>query len=127
MKRIIGIDLGTTNTLCATVFDEGPEVIGDSENVITPSILSRVKSKWIIVKEAQKIRTSNPFNTIFSIKRLMGRDISDLEDFINELPFKIIQADRKLLKIRIFENDNYIDFTPQELSAEILKKIKILM
>ena len=124
MKRIIGIDLGTTNSLCATVFEEGPEVIGEGENAVTASVLSRVDSGWLVGQEAQKRRISNPENTVFSIKRLMGRDLEELGELVNELPYKIVEGDRKLLKVRIGEREPYQDFTPQELSAEILKKIK---
>ena len=124
MKRIIGIDLGTTNSLCATVFDEGPEVIGESENAVTPSVLSRIDSGWLVGQEAQERRISNPNNTIFSIKRLMGRELDELGDVVSELPYQIVQAERKLLKVRIGESEPYYDFTPQELSAEILKKVK---
>jgi len=124
MKRIIGIDLGTTNSLCATVFEEGPEVIGDGENAVTPSVLSRIDSGWLVGQEAQKRRISNPENTVFSIKRLMGRDLEELGELVNELPYKIVEGDRKLLKVRIGESEPYQDFTPQELSAEILKKVK---
>ena len=124
MKRIIGIDLGTTNSLCATVFDEGPEVIGESENAVTPSVLSRIDSGWLVGQEAQERRISNPNNTIFSIKRLMGRELKELGDVVSELPYQIVQAERKLLKVRIVESEHYYDFTPQELSAEILKKVK---
>ena len=124
MKRIIGIDLGTTNSLCATVFEEGPEVIGEGENAVTPSVLSRIDSGWLVGQEAQKRRISNPENTVFSIKRLMGRDLEELGELVNELPYKIVEGDRKLLKVRIGESEPYQDFTPQELSAEILKKVK---
>ena len=93
MERIIGIDLGTTNSLAATVFDEGPEVIEASgESSITPSVLSWTDSGWLVGEEAQKSSTSNPENTIFSIKRLMGRSLKDLGNSVNELPYKIVEA-----------------------------------
>jgi len=120
MKRIIGIDLGTTNSLCATVFDEGPEVIGEGENAVTPSVLSRINSGWMVGQEAQERRISNPENTIFSIKRLMGRNLEELGEIVNELPYQIVEGARKLLKVRIGNKE----FTPQELSAQILKKVK---
>ena len=105
MKRIIGIDLGTTNSLCATVFEEGPEVIGEGENAVTPSVLSRIDSDWLVGQEAQKRRISNPENTVFSIKRLMGRDLEELGEIVNELPYKIVEGDRKLLKVRKSETE----------------------
>ena len=121
MERIIGIDLGTTNSLAATVFDEGPEVIEASgESSITPSVLSWTDSGWLVGEEARKSSTSNPENTIFSIKRLMGRSLKDLGNSVNELPYQIVEAQRQLIKVKIGGNE----YTPQELSAEILKKVK---
>ena len=124
MTRIIGIDLGTTNSLSATVFDDGPEVIGNSENAITPSVLSRVGSKWLVGQEAQEQRITNPENTVFSVKRLMGRSIEEIGEVIHQFPYKIVQAKRSLIKIRFDESKISNDYTPQELSAEILKKVK---
>ena len=122
MERIIGIDLGTTNSLAATVFDDGPEVIEASgESSITPSVLSWTDSGWLVGKEALETSISNPENTIFSIKRLMGRSLKDLGNSINELPYQIVEAQRKLIKVKIGEKE----YTPQELSAEILKKVKM--
>ncbi|GIT72810.1 MAG: chaperone protein DnaK [Pseudomonadota bacterium] len=121
MERIIGIDLGTTNSLAATVFDDGPEVIEASgESSITPSVLSWKDSGWLVGKEALETSISNPENTIFSIKRLMGRSLKDLGNSVNELPYQIVEAQRQLIKVKIGEKE----YTPQELSAEILKKVK---
>ncbi|MDG2066428.1 MAG: Hsp70 family protein, partial [SAR324 cluster bacterium] len=78
----------------------------------------------LVGQEAQQRRISNPENTVFSIKRLMGRDLEELGELVNELPYQIVEAERKLLKVRIGESEPYLDFTPQELSAEILKKVK---
>ena len=124
MKRIIGIDLGTTNSLSATVFDEGPEVIGEGENAVTPSVLSRSNSGWLVGQEAQERRITNPKNTVNSIKRLMGRSLEELSETVKDLPYQIVEAQRQLVKVRIGESKPYKEFTPQELSAEILKKVK---
>jgi len=122
MERIIGIDLGTTNSLAATVFDDGPEVIEASgESSIIPSVLSWTDSGWLVGEKAQEFSISNPENTIFSIKRLMGRSLKDLGNSINELPYQIVEAQRQLIKVKIGEKE----YTPQELSAEILKKVKM--
>ena len=122
MERIIGIDLGTTNSLAATVFDGGPEVIeATGKGSITPSVLSWTDSGWLVGEKAQESSISNPENTIFSIKRLMGRSFKDLANSVNELPYQIIEAQRQLIKVKIGEKE----YTPQELSAEILKKVKL--
>ena len=118
---IIGIDLGTTNSLAAMVFEEGPEVIGRTgEDPIVPSVLSKTEEGWIVGKEALPYRTSAPEYTVYSVKRLMGRDIAELEEESQDLPYQVVEAQRKLVKVRLGEQE----FTPQELSAEILKKVK---
>ena len=90
MKRIIGIDLGTTNSLSATVFDEGPEVIGtDGDFSVTPSVLSWTGSGWLVGQEARERRITNPENTVYSIKRLMGRSLDELSETIQDLPYQI--------------------------------------
>ncbi|MBF0279112.1 MAG: Fe-S protein assembly chaperone HscA [SAR324 cluster bacterium] len=120
-EAIIGIDLGTTNSLAAMVFEEGPEVIGRAgESPIIPSVLSKTSNGWIVGREALPYRTSAPSQTVYSVKRLMGRDIEELEEEIQELPYQIVAAQRKLVKIRLGDHE----YTPQELSAEILKKVK---
>ena len=122
MERIIGIDLGTTNSLAAAVFDDGPEVIEASgKSSITPSVLFWTDSGWLVGEKAQESSISNPENTIFSIKRLMGRSLKDLGNSVNELPYQIVEAQRQLIKVKIGEKE----YTPQELSAEILKKVKM--
>tara|TARA_Y100001970_G_scaffold294006_1_gene445742 strand:+ start:7803 stop:9623 length:1821 start_codon:yes stop_codon:yes gene_type:complete len=120
MERIIGIDLGTTNSLSATVFEDGPEVIGEEKNAVTPSVLSWDGSGWMVGQDAQAKRLSDPVNTIFSIKRLMGRGLDDLGNMLNEIPYEIVETERKLIKVRV----SNLEFTPQQLSAEILKKVK---
>ena len=121
MGRIIGIDLGTTNSLSATVFNEGPEVIGTvGDSSTTPSVLTWTGSGWLVGHEARECRITNPENTIYSIKRLMGRSMDELLSTVQDLPYKIIEDQRQLVKVRVDENN----FTPQELSAEILKKVK---
>ena len=87
MKRIIGIDLGTTNSLCATVFDEGPEVIGESENAVTPSVLSRIDSGWLVGQEAkeQSLETENLSWQIGMLIGMLG-DKSDIPSLLKLLP-----------------------------------------
>ena len=120
-ESIIGIDLGTTNSLAAMVFEEGPEVIGRvGEDPILPSVLAKTDAGWLVGKEALPYRVSTPNLTVYSVKRLMGRDLSELVEEQDNLPFKIVEAQRKLVKIRLGEQE----YTPQELSAEILKKLK---
>ena len=121
MERIIGIDLGTTNSLAATVIEDGPEVVAPSgENPITPSVLTRSSGNWIVGEAAVAQRLTAPEQTVYSVKRLMGRDVEELAEEIKELPYAVIPAQRKLVKVRIGTEE----FTPQELSAEILREVK---
>jgi len=121
MERIIGIDLGTTNSLAATIFEEGPEVIAlPGENPITPSVLTRDSGNWTLGEAALAQRLTAPERTVYSVKRLMGRDAEELAEEIAELPYAVIPAQRKLVKVRVGDEE----FTPQELSAEILREVK---
>ena len=120
-ETIIGIDLGTTNSLAALVNEDGPEIIGPPENLcMIPSLLSRNGSRWLVGEEAREHLIASPANSVYSIKRLMGRGFEELKDEIRELPYQVEEAQRKLVKIRIGEES----FTPQELSSVILSRIK---
>jgi molecular chaperone DnaK (HSP70) len=118
---IIGIDLGTTNSLAGAVRAGGPEALAPpGERAIVPSVLTRRDGRWIVGDAARDLRTSDPERTLFSIKRLMGRDLNDLADDLPRLPYRVEAAQRGLVRVRIGAET----FTPQELSAEILKAVK---
>ena len=118
---IIGIDLGTTNSLAATVFEHGPEALHPpGGNAIVPSVLTRRDGGWIVGEEARELRTLEPENTVFSGKRLMGRDEADLKEALKHLPFSVRAAQRGLVKVHVGGEA----FTPQEISAEILKFVR---
>ena len=122
MAKIIGIDLGTTNS-CVAVMEGGkPKVIFSQEgrNVI-PSVVDPVKR--IVGDVAKRQMVVNPKNTIFSIKRLMGRRYSDesVKFDAKWLPYKIKEGRDKMADVEI-EGKTY---TPQEISAMILQKIKV--
>ena len=121
MAKIIGIDLGTTNS-CVAVMEGGkPKVIHSQEgrNVI-PSVVDPVKR--VVGDVAKRQMVINPKNTIFSIKRLMGRRFSDASVKFDAgwLPYKI-KAGRDQMAVVEVEGKNY---TPQEISAQILQKIR---
>ncbi len=118
---VIGIDLGTTNSLAAMVFEQGPEVICSGEDqCMIPSVLTREGSGWLVGKEADASRLSKPEQTVYSVKRLMGRGFEELETEIRELPYKVEKAQRKLVRVSVCGKA----YTPQELSAAILGKLK---
>ncbi|MEK7522512.1 MAG: molecular chaperone DnaK [Patescibacteria group bacterium] len=122
MAKIIGIDLGTTNS-CVAVMEGGkPKVIFSQEGRNTiPSVVDPVKR--IVGDVAKRQMVVNPKNTIFSIKRLMGRRFNDESVKIDAkwLPYKIVQGRDEMADVEI-EGKTY---TPQEISAMILQKIKV--
>lgn len=120
----IGIDLGTTNSLVAYVDSKGEAVMvnnSDGTHHLTPSIVHFSTENQIIVGDAAKpYLLSNPSRTIHSVKRLMGKSISDLQSIASLLSYKLYDQEDSLLKIEI--NGQF--YTPIELSAEILKVLK---
>ena len=123
MGKIIGIDLGTTNSAFAYMVAGKPEVITNSEgDRTTPSVVAVTKKgDRLVGKVAQRQRVTNPENTIYGIKRLIGRKYSDKE----------VQRDKEIVPFKIVEKGNGVavslagkDQTPEEVSAMILSKIK---
>ena len=123
MGKIIGIDLGTTNSAFAYMVAGKPEVITNSEgDRTTPSVVAITKKgDRLVGKVAQRQRVTNPENTIYGIKRLIGRKFSDKEvkDDIGILPYKIVS---KGAGVAVKLGDK--EMTPEEISAMILSKIK---
>ena len=122
-ERIIGIDLGTTNSLAATVFDQaGPEVIAEpGQTPIIPSVLTIREGKWLVGQEALIRSLQNPTQTLHSIKRLMGRSLEEIPaEEQAQLPYQLRSGERGQVQVCLDEQA----FTPQEISAEILKAVK---
>lgn len=123
MSKIIGIDLGTTNSAFAYMVAGKPEVITNSEgDRTTPSVVAVTKKgDRLVGKAAQRQRVTNPENTIYGIKRLIGRkyDDKEVQDDIDILPYKIV---RKGAGVAVKLGDK--EMTPEEVSAMILSKIK---
>jgi molecular chaperone DnaK len=121
MAKIIGIDLGTTNS-CVAVMEGGkPKIIYSAEgNNTVPSIV--VPDQNIVGVPAKRQQVVNPKNTIFSIKRLMGRKFSDpeVQELKKDYPFAIVEGQNGLACVEV-EGKIY---TPQEISAKILSKLK---
>ena len=121
MSKIIGIDLGTTNS-CVSIMEGGkPVVITNSEgNRTTPSIVAFTNKGEILVGQPAKNQmVTNPENTIFSIKRFMGNTYNEVTEERSRMPYTILEEDGKV-KIKTLEGN----FTPQEISARILQKMK---
>lgn len=123
MGKIIGIDLGTTNSAFANLVAGKPEVIANAEgNRTTPSVVAVNKSgERLVGQVAQRQRVTNAKNTIYGVKRLIGRKFQDkeIQKDIDIMPFQIVKHDTG---VAVKMGDK--DYTPEEVSAMILSKIK---
>jgi molecular chaperone HscA len=120
---IVGIDLGTTNSLVAYVQDGTPHIVKDTsgKTALVPSIIHFSEDNSIVVGESAKHKlVTHPERTIYSVKRLMGKSHKDVSNYENLLSYEIIDEEDKLIKIKV---DNAFH-TPINLSAEILKYLK---
>lgn len=121
---IVGIDLGTTNSLVAFINPEkNPQVINDTgKGLLVPSIVHfNAQGDAEVGNEAKAYLTTDPANTIFSVKRLLGRSYKDVASHQDIFSYKIIDDDTDAL-VKIKAGDKF--YTPIELSAEILKELK---
>lgn len=126
MSKILGIDLGTTNS-CMSVMDGGQgTVLENSEGArTTPSIVAFTKSGERIVGQAAKRQAvTNPKNTIFSAKRLIGRKYSELTEDDKKVPYTIVEAANGDAHIQVEVGGETKVYSPQEISAMILGKLK---
>ena len=124
MSKIIGIDLGTTNSVVAVLENDEPVVIPNAEGGwTTPSIVAFNKNNERLVgQSAKRQAVVNPENTIFSIKRLMGLSFEDFKNETERLPYKVIAGSTNDAKVTVPTTGR--DYTPQEISAMILGKLK---
>ena len=123
-ELIVGIDLGTTNSLVAFINPEGnPQVINDTgKGLLVPSVIHFQPDGSVLVgNEAKEFLISDPQNTIFSVKRLLGRSYQDIEAHSGLFSYKIIDDDTESL-VKINVADKY--YSPIELSGMILKELK---
>jgi len=124
MGKIIGIDLGTTNSVVAVMEAGEPKVIVNEEGSrITPSVVAFTKDKEILVGQvAKRQAVTNPENTIFSIKRFMGRNFNEVNEEMKMVPYSV---DKDSQGRAIVKSSNMgKDFLPPEVSALILQKLK---
>lgn len=126
MSKILGIDLGTTNS-CMAVMDGGePMVLENSEGArTTPSVVAFTKGGERLVGQAAKRQAvTNPKNTIFSAKRLIGRKFSELTEADKRMPYEIVEAANGDAHIQVEVGGETKTYSPQEISAMILGKLK---
>ena len=121
-KRIIGIDLGTTNSLAAFMDLTGPEIIpGPDGSRMVPSIVSLADDGSFVVGEpARRLLIDRPDRTVYSVKRLMGRGLEDVKDELKLFPFRIAEGSEQVIRLQLGDRT----FTPPEISAQILKELK---
>lgn len=122
MSKIIGIDLGTTNSVVAVMEGGEPKVIVNQEGSrTTPSVVAFAKDGEVLVGQAAKRQAvTNPENTIFSVKRFMGRKFSEVPEEMTLVPYKVTKGKNDDVKINIDDKQ----YTPPEISAKILQKLK---
>ena len=121
---VVGIDLGTTNSLVAYIKDGEAVVVKDKDGktALVPSIIHFAGEQEVVVgEEAKNKLITDPTNTIYSIKRLMGKSFKDVADFEKYFGYKVIDEDSDTL-VKIKVQDTF--YSPIELSAEILKALK---
>src|SRR6266403_2341203 len=121
-EKIIGIDLGTTNSVVAVMEGGDPVVIPNAEGGrVTPSVVAFTKDgERLVGQVAKRQAVTNPQNTVFSIKRFMGRRMSEVVEETKRVPYKVVEGPNGLASVEI-QGKRY---TPPELSAMILQKMK---
>ncbi|MGB7347430.1 MAG: molecular chaperone DnaK [Pirellulaceae bacterium] len=121
-EKIIGIDLGTTNSVVAVMEGSEPKVIPNPEgNRLTPSVVAFTdKDDTIVGEPARRQAVTNPKRTVYSAKRFMGRRHSEVESEEKMVPYGVTGGAGEYVKIKVGDNE----YTPQEISAKILRKLK---
>jgi Fe-S protein assembly chaperone HscA len=122
MPRIVGIDLGTTNSLVAIVENGTPRVIAGADgNNLVPSVVYFEEGGNVLVgNPAREKMVEKPRNTIFSIKRFMGRGLADVREDLPMLPFEVSPSSESIIRLKIFGRE----YTPPQISAFILRELK---
>src|SRR3954465_8974695 len=127
-ERIVGIDLGTTNSLVAYMEGETPVVIpGEDGSNLVPSVVALVQSpsseQIVVGNRARRHLIETPERAIYSVKRLMGRGVEDVQEELKYFPFRLAETGSSTggpLRIQLGNNT----FTPPEISAFILRQLK---
>src|SRR6185295_20386235 len=126
MAKVLGIDLGTTNSCMAVMEGGEPLVLENSEGKrTTPSVVAFTKSGERIVGDAAKRQAvTNPRNTIYSVKRFMGRKFDEIGEEIKRVPYKVVKASNGDAHVEVEVDGKGKAFSPPEISAMILGKLK---
>src|ERR671913_2304235 len=126
MSRVIGIDLGTTNSCMAVMEGGEPVVIPNAEGArTTPSVVAFTKTGERVVGQAAKRQAvTNPKNTVFSAKRFIGRKFSEVKEEAKNMPFKTVEGKNGDAYIEVQVGDKTEQFAPQQIAAFVLGKLK---
>lgn len=121
-SKIVGIDLGTTNSLIAYMDLTSPRIIDDAEGrKIVPSVVSLTSEGKLVAGEpARELLLTSPDRSVYSVKRLMGRGIADVEDELKLFPFRIAENSESVIQLKLGDRT----FTPPEISAAVLRELK---
>lgn len=124
MGKVVGIDLGTTNSVVAVMEGGDPVVIPSAEGSrTTPSVVAFAKNgERLIGQTAKRQATVNPENTFFSIKRFIGRNFDETDSEREMVPFKVVKGARDDVRVVCSQTDK--QYAPQEISAMVLQKLK---
>ena len=124
MGKIIGIDLGTTNSCVAVMEGNEPVVIANSEGRrTTPSIvafLDNGNGERKVGDPAKRQAITNPTQTIYSIKRFMGESFDKVSEEVGRVPYQVVKGENNTARVKIGDRN----YTPQEISAMVLQKMK---
>ena len=123
MSKVVGIDLGTTNSVVAAIEGGQPSVIINAEDLrTTPSIIAYTKKQELLVGQiAKRQAVINPENTFFSVKRFIGSKETEITSEAKQLPYKISKDSNENIKIKCPALSK--DFSPEEISAQVLRKL----
>jgi molecular chaperone DnaK len=126
MAKVLGIDLGTTNSCMAVMEGGEPLVLENSEGRrVTPSVVAFTKTGERLVGDAAKRQAvTNSRNTVYSIKRFMGRKFDEVQEELKRVPYKVVRASNGDVAVEVEVEGKAKQFTPPEISAMILAKLK---
>ncbi|HAV21150.1 MAG TPA: molecular chaperone DnaK, partial [Firmicutes bacterium] len=124
MGKVVGIDLGTTNSAIAVIEGGNPTVIVNQEGSrLTPSVVGFSKNGERLVGQlARRQAVLNPENTVYSIKRFMGRRYDEIRDERERVPYKVVSGPNNGVRFDVPATDKA--YTPEEISAMVLQKLK---
>ena len=124
MAKVIGIDLGTTNSCVSVVEGGNPEIIVNSEGKrTTPSIVSFKDGERSVGDPAKRQSVTNPTNTIYSVKRFIGSKFSEINKEAKKMPYSVLKGGKDIVTIEV-DGKSYV---PQEISAVVLQNLKKML